>query len=62
MKLNNEDFDLMLNAAWSSFESTLFLWGMSKEQTDKFSDMIDSKGTIEDVLDALKEVVDWEDE
>ena len=39
-----------------------FYGGMSKEQTDKFSDMIDSKGTIEDVLDALKEVVDWEDE
>ena len=62
MKLDEEDFDLMLNAAWSAFENTLFLWGMSKEQTDKFSDVIDSKGVIEDVLDALQEVVDWEEE
>ena len=62
MKLNNEDFDLMLNAAWNSFENTLFLWGMTKEQIDKFSDALDSKGAIEDVLDALQEVVDWEEE
>lgn len=62
MKLNNEDFDLMLSAAWSAFENTLFLWGMTKEQIDKFSDVLDSKGAIEDVLDALQEVVDWEEE
>ena len=52
----------MLNAAWSAFENTLFLWGMTKEQIDKFSDVLDSKGAIEDVLDALREVVDWEEE
>lgn len=44
------------------FENTLFLWGMTKEQIDKFSDVLDSKGAIEDVLDALQEVVDWEEE
>ena len=62
MKLNNEDFDLMRNAAWSSFENTLFLWGMSKETIDKFSNSLDIKGAIEDVLYALQEVVDWEEE
>ena len=62
MKLDNEDFDLMLNAAWNSFENTLFLWGMSKETIDKFSNSLDIKGAIEDVLYALQEVVDWEEE
>lgn len=62
MKLDNEDFDLMVNAAWNSFENTLFLWGMSKETIDKFSNALDSKGAIEDVLYTLQEVVDWEEE
>lgn len=62
MKFDYEDFNLMLNAAWSAFENTLFLWGMSKERIAKFSDVLDSKGAIEDVLDALQEVVDWEEE
>lgn len=57
-----EDFDLMQISAWSAFENTLFLWGMSKERIAKFSDVLDSKGAIEDVLDALQEVVELEDE
>ena len=62
MKLNNEDFDLMLNAAWNSFENTLFLWGMTKEQIDKFSDILDNKDGFKAVDDVLSEVVDWEEE
>lgn len=62
MKLNNEDFDLMLNAAWSAFENTLFLWGMPKKDIEKFTDILDNKDGFKAVDDALQEVVDWEEE
>ena len=40
MKLNNEDFDLMLNAAWSAFENTLKVWGLTDKQLDKFTTLM----------------------
>ena len=40
MKLNNQDFDLMLNAAWNSFENTLFLWGMTKADIEVFEELM----------------------
>lgn len=62
MKLNNEDFDLMLNAAWSAFENTLFLWGLSQEEIDSFTSKVEKQDGFYIVDVALSEVVEWEDE
>lgn len=62
MKLSEEDYELMLNAAWSAFENTLFLWGVSQESVDKFSYILDMKDGYNCVDDALSEVIELEDE
>lgn len=62
MKLNNEDFDLMHNAAWNSFENTLFLWGLSQEEIDSFTSKVEKQDGFYIVDVALGEVVEWEDE
>lgn len=61
MKLNNEDFDLMLNAAWSAFENTLFLWGLSQEEIDSLASKVEKQDGFYIVDVALSEVVELED-
>lgn len=60
MKLNNEDFDLMLNAAWSAFENTLFLWGMTKADIEVFEELMDKWGGYNKVEAALLDTVELE--
>jgi hypothetical protein len=59
MKFDEEDFDMMLNAAWSAFENTLFVWGVTQEQIDKFVDRLDNKDGFKAVDDSLSEVIEW---
>lgn len=61
MKFDEEDFDMMLNAAWSAFENTLFVWGVTQEQIDKFVDRLDNKDGFKAVDDSLSEVIEWRD-
>lgn len=61
MKFDGEDFDMMLNAAWSAFENTLFVWGVTQDQIDKFVDRLDSKDGFKAVDDSLSEVIEWRD-
>ena len=62
MKLSNQDFDLMLNAAWSSFESTLFLWGISREELEAFTNAMYCVDGYTVVGDIVKNIVELEDE
>lgn len=62
VKFDYEDFTLMLNAAWNAFENTLFVWGVTQEQTDKFAQILDCKDGYKAVDDALAESVDWKEE
>ena len=52
---------MMLNAAWSAFENTLFVWGVTQEQIDKFVDRLDNKDGFKAVDDSLSEVIEWRD-
>ena len=52
---------MMLNAAWSAFENTLFLWGFSKEEIEKFSDSLVDKDGYTAVENSLLEIIDLED-
>lgn len=61
MKFDEEDFDMMLNAAWSAFENTLFVWGVTQEQIDKFIDRLEDKDGFTSVDDSLSEVIEWRD-
>lgn len=61
MKFDEEDFDMMLNAAWSAFENTLFVWGVTQEQIDKFVDRLEDKDGFKAVDDSLSEVIEWRD-
>ena len=62
MKLSNEDFDLMLNAAWSAFENTLFLWGISGEELEAFTNAMYCVDGYTVVGDIVKNIVELEDE
>lgn len=62
MKLSEEDYELMLNAAWSAFENTLKVWGLTDKQLEKFTDILDGKDGYKAVDDAISEVIEWEDE
>lgn len=52
----------MIESAWSAFENTLKVWGLTDEQIDKFTDILDGKDGYKAVDDALSEVIEWEDE
>ena len=43
MKLSEEDYELMLNAAWSAFENTLFLWGLSQKEIESFASKVEKQ-------------------
>lgn len=62
VKFDYEDFNLMLNAAWNAFENTLFVWGVTQEQTDKFVQILDCKDGYKAVDDALAESIEWKEE
>ena len=53
-----EDFDLMQISAWSAFENTLFLWGMSEKQIDKFAGILDGKDGYKAIEDSLAAVIE----
>lgn len=61
MKLSEEDYELMLNAAWSAFENTLFLWGLSQKEVDSFASKVEKQDGHYIVDVALSEVVELED-
>ena len=61
MKFNEEDFDMMLNAAWSAFENTLFVWGVTQEQIDHFSEKVYAHEGYAAVSNSLEEVIEWRD-
>lgn len=62
MKISSEDFDLMLNSAWSAFENTLFLWGMTKVDVEAFEELMDKWGGYNKVEAALLDTVELEKE
>ena len=61
MKFDEEDFDMMLNAAWSAFENTLFVWGVTQEQIDKFVDRLEEDSVYHSIDCALGQVIEWRD-
>ena len=61
MKLSEEDYELMLNAAWSAFENTLFLWGLSQKEIESFASKVEKQDGFYIVDVALSEVVELED-
>lgn len=62
MKINSEDFDLMLNSAWSAFENTLFLWGVTRVDVEVFEELMDKRGGYYKVEAALLDTVELEEE
>lgn len=62
MELSEEDYELMLNAAWSAFENTLKVWGLTDKQLDKFTDILAGKDGYKAIEDSLAEVIEWEEE
>ena len=61
MKFDEEDFDMMINAAWSAFENTLFVWGVTQEQIDKFVDRLEEDSVYHSIDCALGQVIEWRD-
>lgn len=61
MKFDEEDFDMMLNAAWSAFENTLFVWGVTQEQIDKLDDLLEEDSVYHSIDCALGQVIEWRD-
>lgn len=61
LKLSEDDFELMLEAAWSAFENTLFLWGVTQEEIDSFISKVEKQDGYYIVDVALSEVIELED-
>lgn len=62
MKYTYDEYRIMIESAWSAFENTLKVWGISDEQIDKFCELVDKWEGYGAVSNALAEVVEWEDE
>lgn len=62
MKYTYDEYRIMLESAWSAFENTLKVWGLTDKQVDKFTDILDRIDGYKSVDDALSEVIEWEDE
>lgn len=62
MKYTYDEYRIMIESAWSAFENTLKVWGLTDKQVDKFTDILDGKDGYKAVDDALSEVIEWEDE
>lgn len=62
MKYTYDEYRIMLESAWSAFENTLKVWGMSEEQMEDFFNILGVKDGYKAVDDAISEVIEWEDE
>lgn len=62
MKYTYDEYRIMIESAWSAFENTLKVWGLTDKQLEKFTDILDGKDGYKSVDDAISEVIEWEDE
>lgn len=62
MKYTYDEYRIMIESAWSAFENTLKVWGLTDKQVDKFTDILDRIDGYKSVDDALGSVVELEDE
>ena len=62
MKYTYDEYQIMVQSAWSAFENTLKVWGVTDKQMDKFRDIVDDKDAYNAVSNALGEVIEWEDD
>ena len=60
MKYTYDEYQIMIDSAWSAFENTLKTWGITQEQINKFVYVVDGKDGYKAIDDALAEVIEWE--
>lgn len=58
MKYAYDEYRIMIESAWSAFENTLKVWGLTDKQLEKFTDILDGKDGYKSVDDALSEVIE----